>query len=231
MNRRLFLCAAALAPALLQPLVALAADLPPTLDGLVLVKSKRLEAVYLLPGADFRAYTKVSLDPTEVAFRKDWMRDYNEQAAFSDQITDNDAQSIMVAVRKGFDAILAKAFTDAGYPVVTTPGKDVLRLRSAVLDLAVTAPSPEMSMNTIYSRYAGQATLVLEARDSVTGAVLGRAEDAQVAGDSFVELRDSVTNKRDFSRLGRTWADASVKGMANLKANSPFQPTPANSKR
>ena len=80
MNRRLFLCAAALAPALVQPLAALARDLPPTWDNLVLVKSKRLEAVYLLPGADFRTYTKVMLDPTEVAFRKDWMRDYNEQA-------------------------------------------------------------------------------------------------------------------------------------------------------
>jgi Protein of unknown function (DUF3313) len=225
MNRRLFLCAVGLAPTLLQPAAALAADLPPTLDGLVLVKSKRLEAVYLLPGADFRVYAKVMLDPPEVAFRKDWMRDYNEQAAFSDQITDNDAQSIMVAVRKGFDAILTKAFTDAGYPVVTTPGKDVLRLRSAVLNLAVTAPSPEMSMNTIYSRYAGQATLVLEARDSVTGAILGRAEDAEVAGDSFVEMRNSVTNHQDFSRLGRRWADASVQGLASLKANSPFQPT------
>ena len=94
-----------------------------------------------------------------------------------------------------------------------------------MLDLAVTAPSPEMSMNTIYSRYAGQATLVLEARDSVTGAILGRAEDAEVAGDSFVEMRNSVTNHQDFSRLGRRWADASVQGLANLKANSPFQPT------
>ena len=135
MNRRLFLCAVALAPTLLQPSVALAADLPPTLDGLVLVKSKRLEAVYLLPGADFRVYAKVMLDPPEVAFRKDWMRDYNEQAAFSDQITDNDAQSIMVAVRKGFDAILTKAFTDA-----RLPGRDHPRQRCPAAQVGCAGP-------------------------------------------------------------------------------------------
>ena len=42
------------------------------LDGLVRVKSKRLDVVYLQPGADFRSYTKVMLDPTEVAFAKNW---------------------------------------------------------------------------------------------------------------------------------------------------------------
>ena len=37
-------------------------------DGLVEVKPKRLDAVFLLPGADFRAYKKVMMDPVEVAF-------------------------------------------------------------------------------------------------------------------------------------------------------------------
>jgi hypothetical protein len=45
-------------------------------------------------------------------------------------------------------------------------------------------------------------------------------------GNRFVEMRDRLTNHRGFSRLGRTWADASVEGLAKRKANSPFQPTP-----
>ena len=183
-------------------------------------------ALYLLPGADFRAYTKVLIDPTEVAFRKDWLENYNESAPFDQKVTDEDAQSIMAAVRKGFDAILGKAFASAGYPVVTTGGKDVLRLRSAVLNLSMTAPDTGASMSNAYARYAGEATLVLEARDSLTEAILGRAEDTEIAGASYAGLRDSVTNHRDFTNLAKTWADASVKGLENLKASSPFQPAP-----
>jgi len=226
MNRRLFLWAAVLAPALLQPVGALAIDFPPTWGVLMLAKSRPFGAVYLLPGADFRAYTKVLIEPTEVAFRKDWLRDYNDSSSLYERVTDEQAQSIMVAVRKGFDAILGKTFADAGYPVVTTDGKDVLRLRSAVLNLAVTAPDTQASMSSEYARYAGQATLVLEARDSLTGAILGRAEDMGIAGGSYAGLRDSVTNHQDFSRLAQRWADASVKGLETLKASSPFEPTP-----
>src|SRR5207244_2107883 len=50
---------------------------PDTWDNLVRVSSKKLDLVYLQPGADFRGYSKVIIDPTEVAFRKDWARDYN----------------------------------------------------------------------------------------------------------------------------------------------------------
>jgi len=38
---------------------ALAAENPsPSWDGLIAVESKRLDAVYLMPGADFRTYTR-----------------------------------------------------------------------------------------------------------------------------------------------------------------------------
>jgi hypothetical protein len=230
MNRRLFISAAIAAPFALHPHAVLGAELPPgvklppTWDDLVLAKSERLEAVYLLPGADFRPYTKLMMDPTEVAFRKDWLRDYNESAPFLQKVDDEEAKSIMAAVRKGFEAIFAKSFTAAGYPVVTTPDKDVLRLRSAVANLSITAPDTGASMSNAYAKYAGQATLILEARDSMTAAVLGRAEDMELAGANWQGMRDSVTNKRDFTALVQKWADASVKGLEALKANSPFDP-------
>ena len=51
---KLMLAAAALATAASPG----AAKLPATWDGLVEVKAKKLAAVYLLPNADFRAYSK-----------------------------------------------------------------------------------------------------------------------------------------------------------------------------
>jgi hypothetical protein len=53
-----------LAAACLLVTAAGVAAAPPTeWDGLVQVPSKRLDHVYLQPGADFRGYTKVMLDP------------------------------------------------------------------------------------------------------------------------------------------------------------------------
>ena len=46
--------------------------MPDNWDGLVRVKPKRMDAAYVAPGTDFRAYTKVMFDPAEVAFKKDW---------------------------------------------------------------------------------------------------------------------------------------------------------------
>jgi hypothetical protein len=45
-------------------------SMPTTWDHLVRVESKNFGSVFVLPGADFRPYTKVMLDPTEVAFDK-----------------------------------------------------------------------------------------------------------------------------------------------------------------
>jgi uncharacterized protein YpmB len=44
------------------PVPAQAADEEATWEGLQKVKSKRMDKAYLLPGADFREYTKVMLD-------------------------------------------------------------------------------------------------------------------------------------------------------------------------
>lgn len=203
---------------------AVAAKVPDTWDGLIRVKSKRLSAVYLLPNADFRAYTKVMIDPTQVAFRKDWQRDYNSSTVgLSRRIDDKEAQKIADLARTGFGDIFVKAYQKAGYQVVTTPAPDVLRLSTAVINLAVDAPDQMTAgMVRTYSADAGEATVAIEARDSTTGAILGRAVDRRYAGDSGPYRRSSVSNRADFARLFEDWAKASANGLATLKSLSPI---------
>lgn len=197
---------------------------PASWDGLTKVKSKRLDAVYLLPGADFRGYTKIMMDPTEVAFRKNWVRDYNAEAMSLDRrISDSEAQKILDKARTGFEEVFRKAYTDAGYQVVTEPGPDVLRLRTGVGNLYLTAPDLQVSgRSRTFSRDAGSAMVVLEARDSQSGALLGRAVDNRTAGDTGPYIRNSVTNRSDFEQMFRSWAKISVDGLAELKAMSPI---------
>jgi Protein of unknown function (DUF3313) len=202
-----------------------AAKIPDTTsDNLVRVKSTRLKAAYLAPGADFRHYHSVILDPTEVSFAKNWQRDYNSKSGLSGRVSDADMQSAVDKAVQSSSAIFAKAFTDGGYTVVTTPGPNVLRVRPALVNIRVTSPDTRSAgRSSTYSSTAGQATLVIEARDSTSGAVLGRGIDAKLAGDSAIMMRrTSVSNRADFQRLVADWAKISVRELNDLKAASPI---------
>lgn len=198
-----------------------AADAPPTTwDGLVRVPSKKLKFVYLAPKTDFKPYTKVMLDPTEVAFDKNWVRNYNSQQA--DPTGYIEASDIRNAVTDGVkrsDKLFDKAFTDGGYQVVTAPGPDVLRVRTALLNIQVASPDlmSSMSRTITNSSAAGSAMLVVEVRDSQSNALLGRAVDQRLAGEGGSVLRNSATNHADFDELIKTWAKASVAGLNELK--------------
>jgi hypothetical protein len=205
---------------------AVTAKPPATWDGLVQVKSKRLDLVYLQPGADFRGYSKVMLDATEVAFAKDWQRNYNRSAAGFTRVSESELQT---AVAKGVTAasdIFAEAWSKGGYQIVSSPGPDVLRVTTGVVNINVNAPDrPTAGRSYTYSSDAGSATLVVEARDSMTGALLGRAVDQRILGDSGpATWRTSVSNRADFRDVVKTWASASVRGLAELKSLSPISP-------
>jgi hypothetical protein len=193
-------------------------------DGLVEVKAKRLDAAFLLPGADFRVYTRVMMDPVEVAMEKNWLRDYNRDATtLSQRLTDEDVQNILRAARDGFTEVFTEAFKEDGVQLVTTPGPDVLRLRAGVVDLFVSAPDTMTAgRSRTYSMEAGHATLFLEARDSVTGALLGRALDKrETRSTGHVQVANRVTNTADFRQLFKQWAGICIKGMDELREHSP----------
>ena len=204
---------------------AVPAEAPPQpWEGLVEVKAKRMDAAYLLPGADFRSYTKVMLDPTEVAFRKDWRKDFNRSTGgLTRQIDQDDAARIATAARANVGDIFKVAFENAGYQVVTAPGPEVLRNSTSVVNLYINAPdtmTPGAGRTYILS--AGEATLILEARDSLTNALLGRVVDRrETERNPTVQVSSSVMNLFDFEVLFKKWAQICTRGLGELKANSP----------
>lgn len=205
---------------------AVSAKPPINWDGLTQVKSKRLDLVYLQPGADFRGYTKVLLEPTEVAFAKNWQRDYNRSSRdLSSRISDSELQRAVTDGVKAADDIFSEAWTKGGYSVVTEPGPDVLRVKTGVVNITVSAPDQPMAGRSYnFAGEAGYATLFVEARDSQTGALLGRAVDQGIAGDNSAAWRTASSNRSDFRDLVQHWADISVRGMSELKTLSPIQP-------
>jgi hypothetical protein len=215
MRRFLFIAAAAIVAA-----SPVAAAMPDTWDGLVHVDSRRMDAAFLLPGADFRPYKKVMIDEPEVAFRPNWLRDVNRSRT-TGRVTEADAARILEAFATGSAEVFATEFKAAGYEVVTKPGPDVLRLRTAVININVNAPDVRSAgRSRTFTANAGDATLILEARDSPTNTLLARAADRRetrnIAGQA-----NRVTNTADFRLLVRDWARISARKLGDLKALSP----------
>lgn len=197
-------------------------------EGLVLVKSRMLDKAWLLPGADFRPYKKVLLKEAEVAFQKNWLRDMNSnRASLAAKVTDADAARIVQEARTGFNQIWPETFKSNGWEVVTVPGEDVLQVRPAVINLYVNAPAAATSgAARVYTVEAGEATLLLEVRDSRTGTLLGRfADRRQTMRSPRPQLTDSVTNRAEFGSLFANWAGIAAKGLRELQASSPLPET------
>lgn len=219
--RKHLLCAAIIL-GLVMPGVA-SAKAPETWDGLVRVKGKRVQFAYLRPQADFSGYTKVVLDPAQVAFRKNWRRDVNSASGLSQNVSESEARAMLDEAQAGLDRLFADSFRSAGYEIVSAAGPDVLRLSVGVADLSISAPDRAMSSRSrTYARDAGYATLILEARDSVSGELIGRAVDRQTVGNfSMPTRRTEMSNRADFEQQFQSWAKGSAKGLSELKAASP----------
>jgi len=215
--------AAVLATSLVSP--AQAADQDKTWDGLERVKSKKMDEVYLLPRADFRAYDKVMVDPIDVSFSKNWVRDMNDTSrSMRPIVLPEDVERIRKGMADGFKDILLRDLKKAGYDVVDHPGPDVLRLKPVLIDVYINAPDTARAGRVdSYTLEAGEATLAIEAHDSQTGQLLGRAVDHRRTGRMGTwTWTTRVSNRAEFDRIFGIWSKIIVDGFASLKEASPI---------
>jgi len=187
-------------------------------DGLVEIKSSRLDHVYVRPGTDFRRYTRAVLGQTEVAFSKNWLREMNtNRIALFQGTSPAEAEQIAHEVNSGLQESFGNALAHAGYAPAAVPGPDVLEFFVRVTDLYVNAPrSVTLSVPTsrVYTNQAGEATLTLEVRDS-SGTLLMQIVDRRIAGDRGGNrprylITSPASNAFNFDRVFADWANYSL---------------------
>ena len=197
-------------------------DLPAmTEDGLKLVPSKRVDALYWRDGATLKPYTSVQLAECTVAFKKDWLRNQNQNRYdLATRVKPEDMDRIKAALSTRFNEEFTKVLEKGGYKVVNEGGADVLVLRPAIINLDVTAPDVRTAgMTRTYTTSAGEMTLYVELFDSVTGAKIGQAIDRQRALDNGrITYTNSVTNTAEANRILRKWANLLVDALDEAKA-------------
>lgn len=183
-------------------------------DGLKLVEGSKVDIAYIAPDADFSQYNRVNIASVEVSFRKNWLRDQNnDRRSTTQRINQEDANKVKAALAASFRDIFTEELEKAGYTVVAEvdpagDNEDLLLLLPAIVDLDVAAPDAMAPGRTrSYTTSAGSMTLELEFRDSITGDVLGRVEDSRNAPDrGYMQYTNSVTNKAEADRMLRRWA-------------------------
>ncbi len=184
------------------------AAVPATSDGLVAVQSRNLGELYLRPDTDLSRYHKIIVDPARAAFKKDWLKDTNAQRGVQRWLMPEDAQRIIDEAALSLSSVVAETFTSQGYEIAAAPGEGVLRLSPSVTDLYVNAPDvPAPGIQVAIVRDGGEATLRLDVRDAVTGTLLARVVDRDMAREIRLNNRaNSVTNLFWFEALFRQWA-------------------------
>jgi uncharacterized protein DUF3313 len=175
-------------------------------DGLQKISVKGIDLAYARPGATLADYTKVSIDPVEVSFHKDWNPDKTgSRMKLSAAERENIRMGVAKIVREEF---VNELQTKGSYQVVDAAGPDVLRVRAIIINLYVNAPNATTAgRSRTYAVSAGEMTIVAELYDSETGEVVARIYDRREARKSGVlTLTSSDVNASEARAIASSWA-------------------------
>ena len=145
-----------------------------TKDGLHRVRFTGFAAVFVKPGASFGAYDRVMIEPLTVAYKSppnppDSVNRRRGNFALSEEST--------VRLKQiGRDALVREFSNSETFTVVQEAGPGVLRVSGHIVDLVVDAP-PFRGGERDFISSAGQMTLFLDVRDSLTASSLTRTID------------------------------------------------------
>jgi hypothetical protein len=173
-----------------------------TFDGLRRVENSRASAAWARPDIDWSNYRKIRLQGAGVQFRPVRQRG---SAAREFPVTE--------AQKQRLKEVLAEVFTEelqnsTRFELVTEPGPDVLTVWGGLYDVVSFVPPERGARDRIFLDQVGQATLVLELRDSQSEATLVRALDRRAASRAggTMQRSSSASNWSEVRRVARRWA-------------------------
>jgi hypothetical protein len=179
-----------------------------TFDGLYPVEDSLADAAWAREGVELSQYSKILLHNVGVEYRPggESGRTYHARSQGGPfEVTEKQKKAFERVMKETFREELAKS---EHFTLVDEAGPDVLLVRGGLLDVVSYVPADPIGVrDKIFLSRVGEATLVLEVRDSITEAILARAVDRRAAESAF-DFKESnrVNNTVEVKRLARTWA-------------------------
>jgi Protein of unknown function (DUF3313) len=191
-----------------QPRIETGPDAEVTFDGLVRVQKSVVDAAWVKPTLDLTPYKKLMVVSQGVSFRKlEPVSAYQARKETQFPVKEENKERLSRELKTAFEAELGK---QQRYQIVNQPGPDVLLLVGAVIDVVSNIPpdidSARFGRGGVYLTSIGDATLVIELRDSESGEILARAADRRAAESPFAFEVNNVTAWSEVRRLASSWA-------------------------
>jgi hypothetical protein len=201
-----------------QPVLQSGPDAEMTDDGLVRVDNSNLAKTFVRPGMNLQNYSAIKLVSVGTNYRN-VKASPNERYARSGRdeypITDSQRESFEALV----DEVFSEEFAGSKYFTLTEkPGSDVLVVKGGLIDVVSFVPPQRAARSWVYLAELGQATLILEVADSMSGESLARAADRRRVESNRGTVQESnpVLNKQEVKRVIRRWAKLLVSGLDEL---------------
>lgn len=177
-------------------------------DGLHRVDHARMDEVWAKPDVDWSQYRNIMLAETTVAFKdvnprsNRLYRRTRHVTAFA--ISEKNKQQITTETQAAFNKELRKV---KQFEVVSEAGDDVLLVNTSVIDVVSHVPPEEFGRTDVYLRSVGEATLVMEFRDSISQEILLRAvEKRRDDREVFWHRSNPVTNLSELRSMINSWS-------------------------
>jgi hypothetical protein len=199
-----------------QPRLQTGPDAEITHDGLTRVEGTVMDAAWLRAGTDLRDYDKVILEGAGIEFRpvKDVAGTRARGNANVFPVTEPNRRKLAQVVSEAFREEVGKS---QRFALTDQPGPGVLLVRGALLDVISSVPPESAGRDDIYLSQIGQATLVLELRDSQSGAILARAIDREAAEPiGGMAQSNTVTTWVEVERVADRWGGQLRRGLERL---------------
>ena len=176
-----------------------------TYDGLAPVKNPRARNAWMRPDFTLAGYTKIMLVGAGIEFRPvNTVNRSRLSTATQFPLTPAQQERLRSVVSDAFRSELSQS---QNFQLVTEPGPDVLMIWGGLVDVVSNVPPQSAGRDAIFLSTVGQATLVIELRDSQSNAVLARIIDTRAAQPTGANQRStSVTNWNEVQQLARSWA-------------------------
>lgn len=185
-----------------------------TFDGLNEVLNSSADEAWARPGMDLSGYSKIMLQGAGIEYRPggESGRTYMARSRGGPyEVTEEQKARFEQLVSETFREEMARS---ERFEIVDQPGPDVLLIRGVLLDVVSYVPPDDIGGRVeVYLSSVGEATLVLEIRDSITNAIMARAIDRDAAESSTMFNSNRVTNRSEVRRLVQGWARALREGL------------------
>ena len=219
MKKTLVIAAAALAVGCSsEPTIQTGPDAETTFDGLVRIDNARFAHAWIDPDVDLTVYNKIIPGGAEFEFRNVQRTTGTTRARANERefwISDGNRQRLVDTVSGVFAEELARS---EHFTITDEAGPETMVIVGMLHDIVSRVPPEQAGRNEVWLSSVGEATLIIEISDSLSGEVIYRAVDRRAAenvGSDMIRANSAQT-WGEVRRLARRWATRLREGLDSI---------------